>query len=296
MELRHLRYFVTVAEEMHFGRAAKRLNMAQPPLSKQIQQLERELDVLLFHRIKRRIELTDAGKVLVEKANQILSQVDKACQLTRQVYRGEAGQLIIGFTGSTMYNLQPILQSYRAKFPSVDVVLRRLGTSDQVQALHEGLIHVGLLITPIESKLLNVLPIMKQRFVAALPKSHPLATKTTPLQVQELENESFIMTPRRAGPVYYDTMVSICQQAGFVPQITLEAHELETIVSFISAGMGVSLIPRLFQTLQVEGVLYKELQDVDTTLETSIAWRTDETTHTVDIFVNLIKNSIYRVC
>lgn len=291
MELRHLRYFVTVAEELHFGRAATRLNMAQPPLSQQIRQLENELGVPLFYRTKHRVQVTDAGRAFLDHAYQILEQVKIASDTARRVDRGETGQLHIGFTGTVMYDIFPqILQSYRAKFPSVHVVLHQLSTMDQVKALEEKKIQIGVLVTPVESTSLHFQVIHRQPFVIALPATHPLAFIDSPCNVSELAKELFIMTPRKTGPSYYDLFISICYQAGFSPQVTLEAGELQTVVSLVAAGVGVALVPYSAKKLQINGVVYREIEETGLTVETSMAWNHDEKSPVVHSFLTLMES------
>jgi DNA-binding transcriptional LysR family regulator len=292
MELRHLRYFVTVAEELHFGNAARRLNIAQPPLSQQIRQLERELGVSLLDRTKRGVQLTDAGKVFLEKSREILAEVERARETARQVSRGEAGRIIIGFTGSTMYDLLPLLHSYRDKYPLVDVVLRRMGSTEQAESLHKGAIHVGLLCTPVDSNSLNFIPIRQQRLMAVLPQSHPLASRQSPIAVHELKEDAFIISPREAGSSYHDVVLNTCHQAGFVPKIAMEAYEFETIVALVSIGVGVALLPHSFQEFQVQGVVYKELEESYCMLETSVAWRRDEKSCVVKRFIDMVRSMV----
>lgn len=288
LELRHLRYFIAVAEELHFGRAANRLNMAQPPLSQQIRQLEDELSVPLFYRTKHHVQLTDAGRAFLEHAYQILEQVRTASDTARRVHRGETGQLHIGFTGTVMYDIFPqILHSYRAKYPFVNVMLHQLSTMEQVKALEDKKIHIGVLCTPVENTSLQFRVIHQQPFVVALPIAHPLASGNSPCNVSELAKELFIMTPRKTGHSYYDLFISICYQAGFSPQVTMEAGELQTVISLVAAGVGVALVPFSVKRLHIEGVVYREIEETGLTVETSIAWREDETSPVVHSFLTL---------
>lgn len=290
MELRHLKYFVTVAEELHFSKAATRLNIAQPPLSQQIRKLEEELGVSLFYRTKHKVQLTDAGKAFLGHAYQILNQVEVACDTARRADRGETGQLVIGFTGTVMYDIFPkILQNYRTRYPFVNVIPHQLATTDQVQALMNKKIHVGALCTPVESTSLEIKVVHHQPFILALPETHPLASTNAPCHVYKLAEESFIMTPRKVGSGYYDRIINICYRAGFSPNVTQEAHELQTVISLVAAGMGVALVPSSTKNIHIKGVVFKEITETDVTVETAFVCRRDESSHVVASFLTMVE-------
>jgi DNA-binding transcriptional LysR family regulator len=202
MELRHLRYFVAVAEELHFNRAAERLHMAQPPLSQQIKQLETELGVELFHRrTKRQVQLTEAGQVLLQAAYSILAQLDQAVCETQRAGRGETGSLTIGFTSSVVYDVLPaILHQFRQHFPQVDLVLQELTTTQQEEALQNQRIEVGFCHPPIKDTSLVSETIRLEPLVVVLPATHPLATEPT-LSLCSLADEPFISAPSGSGSV-----------------------------------------------------------------------------------------------
>src|SRR5579875_998382 len=177
MELRHLRYFVAVAEELHFGRAAARLMIVQPSLSQQIRQLEDELGFPLLRRTKRSVELTDAGRVFLAEARDVLARVQSAKYAAQRANRGEVGRLVVGYISSSAFDLLPVLlRAYRERFPDVEVTLRELNTQEQVRALEEGHIHVGLLRLPISTPLINIEVVRREPIVCALPEEHPLAS------------------------------------------------------------------------------------------------------------------------
>jgi DNA-binding transcriptional LysR family regulator len=199
------------------------------------------------------------------------------------------GQIIVGFAGGTTYNLMQLQKGFMQQFPNAEFILRRLGTTDQVHALHDKKIHIGLLYPPVGSNKLNMMTLARQQILAALPHTHPLAGVEGPIEVSALARESFIMPPRIAGPSYYDTLHHICYRAGFVPKIVLEVYELETIVSLVSEALGVSLVPSLFRHYQINGVVYKELTETTPVLETSLAWRSDEMTAIVLTFIQFVK-------
>ena len=296
MELRHLRYFVAVAEELHFTRAAERLNMAQPPLSQQIRQLESELGVQLFQRTKRQVELTAAGKNFLKNVYKILIDLDKTCDSAQRAQKGEIGNIVVGFTGTATYDILPkLLQPYRSEFPFVDISVLQLSTTDQIQSLLNGEINIGILCAPIKNSQLNFEVIHQEPFIIAMPRNHPLASKSGPIEVQEFSKELFIMIPRNSGQIYYDTIINICHNAGFSPNITQEVHELHTSISLVAAGMGVALVPDSIQNLRVRGITYRQLKNSVSTLKTALAWRDDETSPLVHTFIALAKKSIQKL-
>lgn len=276
MELRHLRYFVAVAEELSFGRAAAALNMSQPPLSKQIKDLEREIGATLFERTKRRVEITAAGQDFLLYAKDILRMADEARYRVQQVSTGEIGKLVIGFTGTTMYDLQEILRSFSQLHPNVEVILRRMSTATQLERLKERSISVGNLLLPIRESDLHFLPIRMEPFVIALPSSHPLAQHREPISISRFAEDNFIATPRSAGTSYYDAAMSVCVEGGFVPRISLEMDHSESIAAFVSIGMGVSLVPQSLANLKIEGVVYKRIDVEKPVVVTALAWRNDD--------------------
>lgn len=282
MELRHIRYFIVLTEELNFSRAADRLHIAQPPLSRQIQQLEEEVGVRLLDRTKRRVELTSAGKAFLEKAYQLLDLVEDACDTARMAARAEHGKLIIGFTG-TAHNLLPILEMYRSQYPDVNLNLQLMGTTAQIAALQEKRIDIGILTPPVTNEDIVVQKIKYPRLVAILPERHPLALRGGAISIVDLADESFVITPRAIGPGFYDAVTRICQEAGFSPKITVETHDLQTVFILVSAGMGVSLAPAI--SYKPEGVVFRELEDQTFTMDGGIAYRREEKSGVVHSFL-----------
>ncbi|MFM7423709.1 MAG: LysR substrate-binding domain-containing protein, partial [Elainella sp.] len=234
MELRHLRYFIAVAEELHFGRAAERLHMAQPPLSQQIKQLEDLLGFRLFERTKRSVQLTEAGQVFLSETYRLFRQLDQAIETGRQVSRGEKGQLVVGFVSSAAYNVLPdILRRFRSLVPDVRLELHELPTNEQVEWLLEGKIDVGFLRPPIEAVPLNLITIVREPMVVALPEQHPLG-QASEISLTSLANDAFVLFPRPLSPQTYDQIISLCQQAGFSPNVVQEAMQMQTIVSLVA--------------------------------------------------------------
>ncbi|GAA6623170.1 LysR family transcriptional regulator [Scytonema sp. NUACC26] len=289
MELRHLRYFVVIAEELHFGRAAERLHMTQQPLSQQIRQLEAEIGVLLFHRTKRRVQLTEAGKAFLEEARQILHKASQAVEIAKQVARGENGKLTVGFSGFATYSLLPkVLRIFREQFPLVELELEEMTSSAQVQALQHHQIHLGLMIPPIPGTEFVQESILREPLVVILPETHPLATQPE-LKLSALANESFILVSRHLEPGYYDLCISLFQQAGFSPKVVQKASQKQTILGLVSADMGVSLAPASIRNIHRTGVVYTTLSPLNVEVELMAVWRQDETSTVLQTFVRVIR-------
>ena len=290
MELRHLRYFRTVASELHFGRAAEKLHIAQPPLSHQIRQLETELGFELFNRTKRSVALTPAGHVFLTQVDRIFQQLEQAIEIGRKTSRGELGQISIGFVGSATYNILPsILQQFRDRYPQVRIELHELTTDRQLIWLHEGRIDIGLMRPPIIEPDVSSQVIFQESLVVALPVTHQLATMAT-IDLSSLATEPFILFPRQLAPGLYDPIITICQAAGFSPLVVQECIQMQTIVSLVSANMGVSILPESIQEVQRYGVVYKPIQDPTVPISTlvrqlatiSIVWRTNDDSPTIN--------------
>jgi DNA-binding transcriptional LysR family regulator len=277
MELRHLRYFVAVAEERHFGRAAERLHIAQPPLSQQIRRLEAELGAPLLHRTTRRVELAPAGEVLLARAREILAAVDAATEDARRAARGEFGRLAIGFTGSATYALLPALaDALRDALPGVVLELRgELLTPAQVGGLLDGTLDLGLLRPPVREHSLEVEILRREPLVAVLPATHRLAAAPT-VPLEQLEDEPFVMYPSHFRSVLHDAVEDTCAAHGFHPRVALEVSETATLVSFVAAGLGVSLGPDSVRHMTVEGAVYRPLAREAAEVELAIAWRRDD--------------------
>jgi DNA-binding transcriptional LysR family regulator len=273
IELRHLRYFVAVAEELHFGRAAERLHMAQPPLSQQIKQLEAELGFALFHRTKRSVRLSEAGQIFLVETQQVFRQLDQAVEAGRQASRGESGQLVIGFVSSAAYNVLPeLLRAFRSEVPEVRLELHELPTNEQLDWLRAGKIDLGLLRPPVEDKTLHLRTIRREPMVVALPETHPLADQAQ-ISWRSLASEAFVLFPRPLSPHAYDQIISFCQQAGFSPRVIQEAMQMQTIVSLVAGGMGISIVPLSLQNMQRTGVVYRPLAVPIPYAEVAVVWR-----------------------
>jgi DNA-binding transcriptional LysR family regulator len=281
MELRHLRYFVAVAEERHFGRAAERLHMAQPPLSQQIRQLEAELGVTLLHRTTRRVDLTDAGSAYLERARGILAAVDEAGLEAQRVDQGIVGRLVIGCVGSATYSLLPALaRTLREEQPGIDFSFRgEMLVPDQVAALLDGTIDLALLRPPVDEPALAVRSLRRDRLIVAVPDGHRLAARRR-VRIADLRDEDLVMHPARGRSVMHGLVESLCREAGFRPRVRHEVAETSTLVTFVAAGLGVAVVPEPVGTLGVEGVVYLPLTAAGAGVELAVALRSgDERPH-----------------
>jgi DNA-binding transcriptional LysR family regulator len=278
MELRRLRYFVAVAEELSFNRAARRLHMAQPPLSVQIKNLEQELGVLLFERTSRGVLLTEAGELLLEEARRILVQVDQTVSLVRRVGQGEVGRLALGFVPSASNEaLPPILGAFRERFPGVELFLREMRPDLVVRRLHERQIDAGLLYLPLEDPSLGIERISREPLVLALPEKHPLVSEGQ-VDLASVAEEPFILPASyQQMPGLYGQVVETCRQAGFVPKaVQKDVWLMQTIVGLVAGGTGVALVPASLRNLHTRGVVYRFVRGLTPTVELGMIWRRED--------------------
>jgi DNA-binding transcriptional LysR family regulator len=273
MELRHLRYFIAVAEELNFSRAAERLHIAQPPLSQQIRDLETQMGVTLFDRTKRRVELTAAGQVFLEKVTQVLGQIEQAVEMAQRASRGEIGRLSLGFNSSATYSVLPtLLNAFRERCPEVILDLHEMTTQQQILHLQQQQIDAGILYLPIELEELEVISVLKEGMAIAIPASHPLATSER-VSIRAFDRELFILPPARLGSGLYNQIMQFFQQTEFSPIAVQEAIQLQTSISLVAGGVGVALVPAALQNLQRSGVVYRSLVEPTPEIEIGIAWR-----------------------
>ncbi|MDQ3630548.1 MAG: LysR substrate-binding domain-containing protein [Actinomycetota bacterium] len=276
MELRHLRYFVAVAEELHFHRAAERLHISQPPLSQQIRALEAELGVQLLERTRRSVTLTAAGAVFLRDVREILDAVDAAAETVRSVARGEAGRLALGFVGSAMHGALPgVLRAHRRTFPRVQLVLTELPTAGQLEALMAGRIDVGVIRPPVREPGLAFETIHTEPLVVALPEDHELAARRE-IALADLAAEPFVLLARREAPGLHESLRRAMADAGGVPKVVQEAREMQTVVGLVAAGLGVSLVPASVGADEHRGVAFRPVAGTAPTVELALAWRPDD--------------------
>jgi DNA-binding transcriptional LysR family regulator len=285
LELRHLRYFVAVAEELHFSRAAQRLRMAQPPLSQQIRKLEEHIGYPLFTRNSRMVALTAAGEVLLERSRYILRRLDEDLESVRRVGRGEIGTLTVGFIGSAMLTILPgLIGSYRKRFAKVDLRLRELTTSSLVDAIRQGAVDLGFLrdAGPTEDLVLET--VVAERFVVALPEKHLLA-KRKKVSLVDLRNDSLILFARELGPLAWDKTIALCETSGFRPPIVQDAPEWLTVLRLVSSGLGFSIAPACVATIKTPGVVCRELTKCPTLTNIELARRSDHSNPIMETFL-----------
>jgi DNA-binding transcriptional LysR family regulator len=295
MELRHLRYFVAVAEEGHVTRAAERLGIQQPPLSQQIRALERELDAQLFHRKPRGVELTPAGRAFFDEAKAILARTAEAVAATRRAARGEAGRIGIGFTSSASFHpfVPRAIRAFRERHPLVALALEESGTTELVEALHAQAIDAAFVRSPVgESADLTIRPLLEEPMVAALPSGHRLSTGDSAMPLAELAGETFILYRRPVGPGLHDAIIAACDRAGFSPQIGQEAPRMLSTLSLVAAGLGVTVVPESMSRLEAEGVAYRALSPAaQLGAPLNLAYRRGETAAAARRFVALVERS-----
>ncbi|MFC5476095.1 LysR substrate-binding domain-containing protein [Paraherbaspirillum soli] len=293
IELRQLRYFVAVAEEKHFGRAALRLHMTQPPLSQTIQALEASIGTLLFARTKRSVALTPAGLALLPEARRILQQASTLPDLARRAASGESGLLSLSFVSTADYSiLPPLLREFRETYPQVQIELREATTDLQLEQLVQGSIDAGLLIPPLSDKAksaLDYLPVLSEPLILAAPTGLKALRAKGKIALSSLSEMPLIIFPRRIAPGFHDTILACFRAAGVTPHIGQEAIQMQTIVGLVSAGMGIALVPQSVSNLKRPGVDYRELQDNTPMVETGLAWRRDNASPVLKAFLELLR-------
>ncbi len=266
MDLRRIRYFVVLAETLHFGRAAEQLHIAQPPLSHQIRTLENELGAQLFERNNRHVELTSAGKALLPEARALLAQADRAGTVTARAQRGELGELRVGFTNSAAFSsvIPQLIFAYRQRFRDVHLQLEEMTSQEQLTAMLERRLEIAFVRSPKRPDLpatLSVSSLFEDPLMVALPSQHRLAAGNGPLSVKMLANEGFVMFPPGSGTGVYDQIIALCRRAGFAPRIVQEARAVPTIVGLVAAGFGAAFVPASLRSLNITGVTYRALRD-----------------------------------
>ena len=272
MELRQLRYFVAVAEELSFTRAARRLHVSQPPVSRQIERLEHEVGLRLLERTRQRVRLTEAGRAFYEQARATLASAEAAVASARRASEGEVGRLALGFGGSVAYLLPGVLSRFRARYAGVELVLHPLHLAQQYEALQRDTIDFGLLILPIEDAGLETEIFLREPLVAALPPGHPLCKKRR-LRVEQLASCDFVLFPWMRGVGYGRLVMRVCSRAGFVPRVVQEASPMESIIGMVGAGVGVSILPAMAERQHVARVEYRPLADAFAVADIAMAWK-----------------------
>ncbi|MBS0595641.1 MAG: LysR family transcriptional regulator [Proteobacteria bacterium] len=260
MELRHLRYFAAVADELHFGRAAGRLAISQPPLSLAIRQLEDELGAKLFERDSKRVALTPAGEAFLDDVRHLLAQSGEAAEHARRVAGGSTGRLRVGFSGSMLYRgLPEAVAAYRSAWPGVVLTLVELNSAEQIDALAHDRLEAGFVHVPQVPDGLDGLLVADEPFVACLPEGHALA-RSSRLDLRELAADPFVLFARSASPLYYEQVIALCIAAGFRPQVQFEARHWLSVVALVAEGMGVAVVPAAIGASGMHGVRFATLR------------------------------------
>lgn len=280
IELRHLRYFIAVAEELHFGRAAERLHMSQPPLSQQIQALEEMVNAKLLERNNRNVALTPAGAMFLKEAYQILGQVDAAATKAARMEKGELGELSIGFTSTTpfMHKVTMSLRQYREAYPDVSIHMHQMNTKQQIPPLVTGCIDIGIMRNTILPEQLDYQLLFREPFMLAVYEGHPLlAYEENGVDIKQLAAYPLVFFEREVGTALYDEINQLLASEGIVPTISQEAGEAMTILGLVSAGMGISIITESFTRMKIDGVRYLKLANIQATSEVWLVYNTRRT-------------------
>jgi DNA-binding transcriptional LysR family regulator len=284
VELRQLHYFLTVAEELNFSRAAERLRITQPPLSLQIQNLERELGIPLFHRNNRHVELTDAGKVFADEVRKTLEHLHRAVENAQRTHHGKVGNLTVGFVGSATYDILPsVVRKFRNLYPDVQVHLLEMSTPAQIEALRQEEIDVGILRPPIHDDALYTEIISTAPCVLAVPKQHSLVEKKN-ISLTDLTPYPFVMLSRKTWAGLYDEILGLCN-----PTIQQEALEFQTVIGLVAAGLGIAVVPQSAMNLHTQDVVYLDMKDSLPVASMGISWRKNECSTLVETFIKMAK-------
>jgi DNA-binding transcriptional LysR family regulator len=284
VELRHLRSFLAVAEELHFGRAAARLHISQPPLSQQIRRLEDEIGVRLFRRTNRRVQLTPAGRVFLAEARQTIASAERAVAAAQRVERGEIGELVVGYVPSATYGPLPdVIRVFRKRFPKVELKLRNLRSVHQSQALLERRIDVGLVRPHAADSRLVYETLWREPLVVALPSDHPLAHRTA-VDIADLASEIFLIAPAEDTVAWHDEVLALCRRAGFTPRVDDGVSDVQAAIALVAAGLGIHPVAAALQRFRRRGVVYRPLRPRSLKIEMGLAWRRDDDSPLVQQF------------
>jgi DNA-binding transcriptional LysR family regulator len=289
MELRHLRYFITVAEELHFGRAAARLHIAQPPLSQQIRRLEQELHVPLLRRTSRHVELTPVGRLFLLEARQTVAQADRAIRIAQRASRGEIGQLFVGCTPWADFTSGPqVIRGFGKRHPRIEIELQSLSSAEQISALEDGRLDVGILRPPVNSRALMTESLLTERLVVAFPRGHRFAAHHR-VPWRELADEAYVLLSRRRAPTFDGIVSQACADAGLRLNVRYEVDHPQAVLALVAAGLGVSLAPATFAALKSAGIAYRGLRPVGPVLRTIVAWRREGGSPLVQRFLRVAR-------
>jgi DNA-binding transcriptional LysR family regulator len=290
VELRHLRYFVAVAEELHFGRAAVRLRMAQPPLSQQIRQLEAELGVALFSRTRRRVELTEAGRTLLGEAKAILLHTEHAAHAARRSQRAHAGRLVVGLAPWVDFSIVPaIIRTFGDRHPDVQLQVLELSGLDQILALRETRLQVGFLRPPVHDRELTLERVLAEPLVVAFAEGHRVGGWRR-VPARALADEPQIVVSRPRAPMYYDLVMRFCRDAGFTVRVRQETEHPHSVLSLVAAGLGIALVPASAVAVPRPGLHHRPLDPAGPPVELAVAWRAAQHSPALDMFLDTVRD------
>ncbi|MNC23243.1 HTH-type transcriptional regulator TfdS [compost metagenome] len=291
MDLRHLRYFIAVAEEQNIGRAAARLHISQPPLTRQIQQLEEELGVQLFTRTPRGMELTPAGELLLEEARNIRAVVEQATERTQRAGQGKLGRLDVGIFGSAILDIIPkVLAEFRAAYPEVKIVLHSMNKSEQIEALRQRRISVGFnrVLTPLPDLATEL--VTTESLLLAISASHPLAELSV-VPFASLSEHPLVLFPTGSRPSFIDRVIGLCQQVGFVPQISQEVGDVVSAIALVASGFGACLVSESTSVLALPGVVYRPISGLpeNARIDLSCVFRAEDRSPILAAFLEVVR-------
>lgn len=294
MESRQLRYFVTVARERNFTRAAEKLHIAQPPLSRQIQALEEEFGVSFFDRSKRPLTLTDAGRLLFEQSVHVLDRMDEMKSMLRRLVEAQRQHFAIGFVSSTLYGYLPeVIRRYRAKRPDVELTLLELTTMEQLAALKEGRIDVGFGRIKLDDSGIERVLLRNERLYAALPQAHRLADRTDPVSLAELADDNLIVYPKSPRPSFADQILALYRERNLRPPTVHEVREFQTALGLVAAESGICLVPASVERLRRNNVVYRPLGEAGAVSPIIMSFRKGEKSTEIGLLMRLIRE-MYR--
>ncbi|WDR03941.1 LysR family transcriptional regulator [Devosia algicola] len=289
MEMHQIRYFIAVAEELHFSRAAQREHVSQPPLSLQIKKLEDELGVVLFERTKRHVKLSEAGAAFLPAARAILESAKVGRLAAERAHRGETGRTSIGFVHSASISYLPkLIGPFRQKFPQTGIEFHEMSVSEQIDALAIGAIDVGIVRPPVLDPTIVSFSVQREGFCVAVPIAHRLCGKTS-VTMSDLRDENFVFYPRHRSPAFYNQLISLCASAGFSPQIAVEANTMYTAIGLVGTGVGIALLPQSISMIAAPTVRYIDLADTSFQSELCLAYRPDNPSRAAKALVDFAR-------
>jgi DNA-binding transcriptional LysR family regulator len=294
VELRHIRSFLAVAEELHFGRAAARLHISQPPLSQQIRRLEDEIGARLFRRTNRRVQLTPAGRAFLAEARQTIASAERAVGAAQRAERGEVGELVLGHVTSATYGPLPdVIRMFRKRFPEVELKLQNLRSVHQSQALLDRRMDVGLVRPHAADSRIVYEALWREPVVVALPSDHPL-THRTAVDIAELASDIFLIAPAEDAAAFHEEVFALCRKAGFTPRVEDGVPDVQAALALVAAGLGINPVPAALQRFRRRGVVYRPLRPRSLRIELGLAWRRDDDSALVQQFRRVARETARR--